>query len=324
MGLDLRPAPEQTGGRVRQAPPGRGRWRTRLTRLDLRLSPYLYISPFYLLFLLFGLFPLGFTFWVSLHHWEIIGDHEFIGLTNYTRLLTDDQFWNSVYNTFGMFFVATIPQLLLALVLANALNRRLRMPTLFRMGVLLPLVTSVAAVAIVFTQIYGRDYGMANWILGMFGVDNIDWTANKWSSWLAISTMVDWRWTGYNALIFLAGMQAIPRDLYEASAIDGASRRQQFWRITVPLLRPTIIFVAIISTVGGLQLFTEPLLFNSGHMEGGTLRQSQTVAMYMFENAFQRFQYGYGSAVAWMLFMIILIFSIINFLIIRRLAGGIK
>jgi cellobiose transport system permease protein len=217
-----------------------------------------------------------------------------------------------------------VPQLLLALWLANALNRKLRFPTVFRMGVLLPLVTSVAAVAIVFTQIFGRDYGMANWFLHFFGVNNIEWQANKWSSWLAISTMVDWRWTGYNALIFLAGMQAIPRDLYEAAAIDGASRTQQFWRITVPMLRPTIIFVSIISTIGGLQLFTEPLLFNSGHMEGGTLRQSQTVAMYMFENAFNRFQYGYGSAVAWMLFLIIFIFSIINFLIIRRLAGGIK
>jgi cellobiose transport system permease protein len=325
MGLDLRSPPVRAGGgRARHASPKRGRWRARLTRLDIKFSPYLYISPFYLLFVLFGLFPLGYTFWVSLHHWEIIGDHEFAGLTNYTRLLTDDQFWNSVYNTFGMFVVATIPQLLLALMLANALNRRLRMPTLFRMGVLLPLVTSVAAVAIVFTQIFGRDYGMANWVLGMFGVDNIDWQANKWSSWIAISVMVDWRWTGYNALIFLAGMQAIPRDLYEAAAIDGASRRQQFWKITVPLLRPTIVFVTIISTIGGLQLFTEPLLFNSGHMEGGTLRQSQTVAMYMFENAFNRFQYGYGSAVAWMLFLLILIFSLINFLIIRRLSGGLK
>jgi cellobiose transport system permease protein len=318
MAVDLRPVPVAP----RAAPPGRSGWRARLSRLDLKVSPYLYISPFYILFLVFGLFPLGYTFWVSLHHWEIIGGHQFMGLRNYSRLLTDDQFWNAVVNTFGMFVLATVPQLLLALWLANTLNRRLRFQTLFRMGVLLPLVTSVAAVAIVFTQLYGRDYGMANWVLHFFGVHKIDWQANRWASWVAVSTMVDWRWTGYNALIFLAGMQAIPRDLYEAAAIDGASRRQQFWRITVPMLRQTIVFVSIISTIGGLQLFTEPLLFNFGYMQGGSLRQSQTVAMYMFENAFNRFQYGYGSAVAWMLFLLILLFSLFNLLLIRRFAGG--
>jgi cellobiose transport system permease protein len=321
MALDVRSVP---GGARVAPPPRRRRWRTRLSRLDVSLSPYLYISPFYLLFLVFGLFPLGYTFWVSLNHWEIIGGHEFIGLQNYSRLLTDDQFWNAVGNTFAMFLIATVPQLMLALLLANTLNRKMRAPTLFRMGVLLPLVTSVAAVAIVFTQIFGRDYGMANWMLHFLGVHKIDWQANKWSAWLAVATMVDWRWTGYNALIFLAGMQAIPRSLYEAAAIDGATRMRQFWRITVPLLRPTIVFVTIISTIGGLQLFTEPLLFNSGYMNGGSLRQSQTVAMYMFENAFQRFQYGYGSAVAWMLFLLILIFSLLNFLIIRRLSRGAK
>ncbi|GAA4613691.1 sugar ABC transporter permease [Actinoallomurus liliacearum] len=318
MAVDLRPAPAAP----RAAPSERSRLRARLSRLDLKVSPYLYISPFYILFLVFGLFPLGYTFWVSLHRWEMIGGHEFVGLRNYTRLMTDDQFWNAVVNTFGMFVIATVPQLLLALLLANALNRRLRFQTLFRMGVLLPLVTSVAAVAIVFTQLYGRDYGMANWVLHFFGVHKIDWQANRWASWVAVSTMVDWRWTGYNSLIFLAGMQAIPRDLYEAAAIDGASRRQQFWRITVPMLRPTIIFTSIISTIGGLQLFTEPLLFNFGYMNGGSLRQSQTVAMYMFENAFNRYQYGYGSAVAWMLFLLILVFSVVNFLLIRRFAGG--
>lgn len=321
MAVDVRPAPP-AAARVR--PPGRRWWRVRLSRLDVTFSPYLYISPFYLLFAVFGLFPLGYTFWVSLHHWEIIGGHQFIGLRNYARLLGDDQFWNAVGNTFAMFVIATVPQLLLALLLANALNRRMRAPTLFRMGVLLPLVTSVAAVAIVFTQLFGRDYGMINWLLHFAGVHRIDWQANKWSAWLAISAMVDWRWTGYNALIFLAGMQAIPRSLYEAAAIDGASRAKQFWKVTVPLLRPTIVFVTIISTIGGLQLFTEPLLFNNGYMNGGSLRQSQTVTMYMFENAFQRFQYGYGSAVAWMLFLLILLFSLLNFLIIRRLAGGWK
>lgn len=302
---------------VHAASLSRGRVRRKLSRLDLKAGPYLYISPFYLLFAVFGLWPLGYTFWVSLHHWELIGGHKYTGLRNYRLLLTDPQFWNAVGNTTAMFAVSTIPQLLLALFLANALTRRLRGATLWRLGVLLPLVTSVVAVGVVFSQLFGRDYGAINWLLG----SHIDWQSTRPTQWIAISVMVDWRWTGYNTLIFLAAMQAIPRDLYEAAAIDGASRTRQFWRITLPSLRPTLLFVTIISTIGGMQLFTEPLIFNQNYMQGGNLRQGQTVAMYMFENAFQRFQYGYGSAVAWLLFLIIGLFSGVNYLLLRRFGG---
>jgi cellobiose transport system permease protein len=193
------------------------------------------------------------------------------------------------------------------------------------MAVLIPNVTSTAAVAIVFTVLFGRDFGMINWLLDHVGVDAIDWKANRLASWVAISTMVDWRWTGYNALIFLAAMQAVPRDLYESAAIDGAGRARQFWSITVPLLKPTIIFAVIISTIGGLQLFTEPRLFNSGTnaIRGGPLRESQTVTMYMFENAFApHYNFGYGSAIAWLLFALIAVVAAVNVLLLRRLGGG--
>lgn len=309
-----------TGGR----PHGgglRSEVRDRLSRWEVKASPYLFIAPFFVLFAIFGLFPLLYTFWVSLHDWELVGDRQFAGLDNYRLILEDSSFWNSVVNTIGIFVIATVPQLLLALLLANALNRRLRGSLVYRLGMLAPLVTSTLAVAIVFTQLFGRDYGMVNWLLGMAGVENIDWQAYKWSSWIAISAMVDWRWTGYNALIYLAAMQAIPNDLYESAAIDGASRSRQFWMITVPLLRPTIIFTAIISTIGGLQLFVEPLLFGSGQFYGGSLGQFQTVTLYMFENAFRRNDYGYGATIAWMLFLLILVCSVINFLIVRRISS---
>ncbi|WP_119728131.1 carbohydrate ABC transporter permease [Thermomonospora amylolytica] len=302
--------------------PARRRSAGRLARWDVKFSPYLFVSPYFLLFAAFGAFPMLYTLWVALHDWELVGSRGFVGLANFRMVLTDPQFWNSVWNTAGMFVVATVPQLLLALLLANALNRRMRGQTLLRMGVLAPMVTSVAAVAIVFSQLFSRDFGLVNYVLGWFGVERIDWAAERWSSWLAISVMVDWRWTGYNALIYLAAMQSIPRDLYEAAAIDGASRRRQFWTITLPMLRPTIIFTAIISTIGGFQLFTEPLLFGNGDMAGGSLRQFQTVTMYMFENAFGRFDYGYASAVSWMLFVIILFGSLLNFLWLRRVGGG--
>ncbi|GAA1593406.1 sugar ABC transporter permease [Actinomadura kijaniata] len=302
-------------------PPGPRPRGSALTRLDARLSPYLFVSPYFLLFLVFGLFPMGYTLWVALHDWELLGDQRFVGLENFRLVLTDPQFWNAVLNTLGMFVIATVPQLLFALVLANALDRRMRGRLVARLGVLAPMVTSIAAVAIVFGQLFSRDFGFVNWVLGWFGVDRLDWAAGRWSSWLAISAMVDWRWTGYNALIYLAAMQSIPRDLYEAAAIDGASRARRFWTITLPMLRPTIVFTAIVSTIGGFQLFTEPLLFGNGDMAGGSLRQFQTVTMYMFENAFRRFDYGYASAVSWMLFMLILVGSLLNFLWLRRVGG---
>jgi cellobiose transport system permease protein len=324
MSVDVRPptsSPPQPG------PPGAAKrgsaWRGRLARLDVKASPYLFISPFFIVFLIFGAFPAAFTLWVSLHDWELLGGtRPFIGLDNYTELLKDEQFWNAVENTFGMFVLTTVPQLVIALLLANWLNRKLRASTFFRIGIIFPLATSTAAVAVVFSQLYATDYGLINWMLGLVGIDNIDWHAERYLSWVAIASMVNWRWTGYNALIYLAAMQSIPKDLYEAAAIDGASRRRQFWQITVPMLRPTIIFTVIISTIGGLQLFTEPVLFDqTGKMDGGTQYQFQTVAMYMFDSSIQSDDYGYGAAIAWVLFLLIIIFSLVNFLIIRRMGG---
>jgi cellobiose transport system permease protein len=318
--LDARP-PVLPGPRT-----GRHAGRIRLSRFDTRYSPYLYIAPFFLLFGVFGVYPLAYTFWVSLHDWDLLGsDHPFVGAQNYTQLMADPDFWHSVVNTLGIFVISTVPQLLAALWLANLLNRQLRARTTWRMAVLIPNVTSTAAVAIVFAVLFGREFGMVNWLLDVVGIGGIDWKSNRVASWVAISAMVDWRWTGYNALIFLAAMQAIPRDLYESASIDGANRSRQFWSITVPLLKPTIIFAVIISTIGGLQLFTEPRLFHSGTnaIRGGPLRESQTVTMYMFENAFApHYNFGYGSAVAWLLFALIAVVAAINVLILRRLGGG--
>jgi cellobiose transport system permease protein len=322
MSIDLEAGPGRSSGTPgpagAKAPASEVRLRrlARRGRLDIKLSPYGYIAPFFALFAVFGLFPLGYTLWVSLRDWDLVGgDQGFVGWRNYSTVLHDSWFWNSVRNTFGIFVVSTVPQLLLALVLAYLLNKRMRGRTVLRMGILVPNITSTAAVAIVFGQLFGRDFGLVNYLLRAVGVDHaIDWKANVWSSWVAISTMVDWRWTGYNALIFLAAMQTIPRDLYESAALDGASPWLQFWKITVPQIRPTIIFAVIISTIGGLQLFTEPLLFNGGAnaIYGGSLRQSQTITMYLYEQAFTRFHFGVGSAVAWLLFLIILVVALVN------------
>jgi cellobiose transport system permease protein len=320
-----------TVGSPTQAPPaapprepGGRRWAIRRGRWDIKFSPYLYVAPFFLIFGAFGLFPVFYTAYVSLFDWSLIQTgREFVGLDNYAEVLGDEQFWTAVTNTVGIFVVATVPQLLAALAVANVLNRQLRARTAFRMAVLVPNFTSVAAVGIVFGLLFAEQYGMINWLLDSIGLDPVQWRANRWSSWAAVSAMVDWRWVGYNALIYLAAMQAIPRDLYEAAAIDGAGRWRQFWQVTIPMIRPTILFTVIISTIGGMQLFTEPYMFGYGRSAGGVNNEYQTVAMYMYQYAFEgNFEYGYGSAVSWLLFLMIIIFALINFLIVRRSVGG--
>ena len=298
------------------------RLRDRLSRAETKFAPYAFVSPFFIVFAIFGLFPLIYTLWVSLHDWSLLaGDQGFVGLANYRELAQDADFWRALTNTIGIFVLATIPQLILATVLAQVLNSNLRGRTFWRMGVLLPNVTSVAAVGIIFGLIFARDYGIVNWALGQVGIGAIDWQGHRWSSWLAISIMVDWRWTGYNALILLASLQAVPKELYEAARIDGASAWRQFWSITVPMLRPTIIFVSIVATIGGIQLFTEPLLFGSGvnAIAGGTTGQFQTVAMYLVQQAFTGQRFGYASTVAWVLFLLIAVFAIINVALLRRI-----
>ncbi|KAA1376463.1 sugar ABC transporter permease [Aeromicrobium fastidiosum] len=296
--------------------------RDRLTKTEARVAPYAFISPFFIVFAIFGLFPLIYTLWVSLHDWSLLaGNQGFVGLDNYRELAQDADFWRALTNTLGIFVLATVPQLVLATVLAQVLNSKLRAKTFWRMGVLLPNVTSVAAVGIIFGLIFARDYGVVNWGLGLVGVGPVDWQGHRWSSWLAISVMVDWRWTGYNALILLASLQAVPKELYEAARIDGASAWRQFWSVTVPMLRPTIIFVSIVATIGGIQLFTEPLLFGAGvnAISGGSTGQFQTVAMYLVQQAFTGQRFGYASTVAWVLFLLVAVFAVINVALLRRI-----
>jgi cellobiose transport system permease protein len=301
--------------------------RTRLHRLDAGLSPYVYISPFFILFAVFGLFPLGYTAYVSLTDRTLLGaDTHFVGLDNYAALIHDSYFWNAVENTLGIWVISTVPQLLIALGLAHLLNTKLRARTLFRMCVILPQVTSLVAVALIFTQLFSRDYGLINYVLGQVGIDKIDWEAGRLSSWIALSVMVTWRWAGYNALIYLAAMQGIPDELYEAAAIDGAKAWKQFIHVTIPMLRPTIIFTVIISTIGGLQLFAEPYLFEplKQGATGGSARQYQTVVMYLYEKAFAgtQFNFGYAATIGWALFLLIAVVSLVNFLVVRRIRSA--
>jgi cellobiose transport system permease protein len=297
-----------------------------VSKWDVKLSPYLYISPFFLLFALTGLFPLLYTGWVSLHNWNLIGGQgKFIGLENFGFVLGQPYFWNAVGNTLSIFLLSSVPQVVLALLIAAVLDANLRAKTFWRMGVLVPFVVAPVAVGLIFNNLFADQFGLVNELLGLLGLDPVRWHSDQLASHFAIATMVNFRWIGYNALIFLAAMQAIPRDVFEAATIDGAGRVRQFLSVTVPMLRPTVIFVAITSTIGGLQIFDEPRVFDQSGL-GGADRQWQTLTMYIWELGWGQRNFGRASAVAWLLFLMIVLIALVNFLLTRRIAnqGGRK
>jgi len=272
------------------------------------VSPYAYIAPFFLIFGAFGLYPLLYTGWIALHRVEMtsLDQSEWVGFENFAKILQDSEFWTAVSNTFIIGVISTVPQLLVALGLAHLLNYKLRASTFWRTIILTPYATSVATAALVFALVFRADGGLLNWVLGFFGAGDIDWGNGHWTSKIAISIIVIWRWTGYNALIYLAGMQSIPQDLYEAAAIDGANRWQQFVHVTLPGLRPTILFTIVVSTIGASQLFGEPLLFGGGQANGGAVNQYQTLGLFMYQQGWQYGQLGRAATVAWVMFLLII------------------
>ncbi|KQX45780.1 carbohydrate ABC transporter permease [Paenibacillus sp. Root444D2] len=289
--------------------------------LKTYLAPYLMISPFYILFIVFGLFPILFSLYLAFHSWDGLGPMEFVGLRNFRNLLTDDpDFWKSVGNTFVIWFFSTLPQLFLALVVAFLLNAAfVRFKDFYRAVYFLPNITSIVAVAIIFGSFFGSQFGLINGLLQVVGLPRIEWINDPFWVKVAVSVMVIWRWTGYNAIIYLAGLQSIPHDLYEAATIDGASRKQQFFSITLPLLKPIILFTVILSTIGGMQLFTEPLILVGN--TGGATKGGLTLVLYLYNQAFGNQLFGYASAIAWMLFLIIGIFSFLNWKFVSRGEG---
>ncbi|MBB4688431.1 carbohydrate ABC transporter permease [Amycolatopsis jiangsuensis] len=295
-----------------------------VARLDRKATPFLFIAPFFAVFAVFGVFPLLYTTWVSLHDWDLLaGNRGGFGFANYVELFGDPRFYNALVNTVGIFLLAAVPEFFLALGFAELLNRKLRGSTWWQTGVLVPNVVSVVAVGVVFTQLYGRDFGVVNEVLGWFGVPPVNWQAGRWSSHLAVASMVMWRWTGYNALIYLAAMQAVPQDLYEAAELDGASRWRTFWSVTVPGIRPAIAFTAVAGTVNGLQLFAEPQLFDAGGGgTGGNDRQFQTLAMYLYEKGFTKFDAGYAAALSWVVFLVCVVFAVVNYRLVRRFVSS--
>jgi len=291
----------------------------RASAWDLKLSPYLYISPFFILFFIVGLFPLGYTAVISFMDWDLVRNSgEFVGFDQYIAVVNDPKFWVALRNTFSIFLLSSVPQLIAAVFIAALLDQNIRAKTFWRMGVLLPYVMAPVAVALIFSNMFGDQYGIINTWLGNFGIEPIKWHSNAFASHIAIATMVNFRWTGYNTLILLAAMQAIPRDYYEAATVDGASKTRQFFAITMPSLRPTLIFVIITSTIGGLQIFDEPRMYDQ-YGTGGANNQWLTITLWLYDIGWGRWDFGRAAALAWILFLIILVIGVINLFVTQGL-----
>jgi cellobiose transport system permease protein len=295
-------------------------FRQNLTRWDFKLSPYLYISPFFILFAITGLFPVIYTAFVSFHDWSLIGGQgDMVGVKNFAFILQDPKFAIAVRNTFSIFLLSSVPQVILALVIAAVLDTNIRAKTFWRLGVLLPYIITPVAITLIFSRMFADQTGVVNGVLEHFNMNPIAWHSQVLPSHLAIATMINFRWTGYNALIFLAAMQVIPRDYYEAAMIDGAGKARRFFSITIPQLRPTIIFVVVTSTIGGLQVFDEPRLYDQ-YGTGGADGQWLTLTLYIYKLGWVDTNLGRAAAAAWLLFIIIIVFGVVN-LLLTRLIG---
>jgi cellobiose transport system permease protein len=279
--------------------------------------PLLFVAPFIVAYGLFNMLPLLFGFYISLTEWNGFGDMKYIGLQNYSRLLSQDiSFFKSVWNSFVIMFEAMIPIQVVGLFLALLLNygvlafgRRF-----FRNAIFLPYLTTPVAIGLIFASIFDTSSGVANYVLMKLGIlsDNVDWLHTVWLAKPIVAFVMFWKYIGYVTLIYLAGLQGIPKDIFEAAQVDGASTRVALYKIVVPMLRPIIKFQVTLGIIGTLRTFDEPIML-FGDLNGGMEKAAQTMNVKFIQTVFQLGQYGYGSALGYAIFVIILIVSLIYF-----------
>ena len=270
-------------------------------RAHSRVTSWTLLSPWVVAFALFGLFPFVFSLGASFTDYSPLRGSQarFIGLENYSRALREPAFWSALGNT-ALFVIGTIPfTTLLALALALAVQPAFRGRAAMRVGFFVPSVVSVVVLSLVFKGLYAAD-GSLNALLRFFHLPTPDWLLDPHTALPAIMAMDVWSASGYYMIIFLAGLEAIPRELYEAARLEGASAWDCFLHVTLPLLRPTLLFVLVVNTIRSLQIFAEVFVMT----RGGPLGRTTTVVYYLYEQAFSRFNLGYASAVAYLLFLL--------------------
>jgi len=269
---------------------------------------YLFISPFYILYCIFGIFPLIYALAMSFHNYSGGGSWEFVGIGNYRDLFNDEVFWIALKNT-GIYLLLHIPPItLLASIMAFVLNSKfIKYRYVFQLIYLLPYVTSAVAMGIVFSILFSESLGIINTVLTFLRVPSIRWYSAELSK-VTVAILVNWKWVGYNMLLILAGLQSIPLELYDAAIIDGANNFQIYLKITLPLLKPVLLFCAIMSTIGTFNMFTEPFIM----LGGGPAFSSTTFGIYLYKLAFQYYRLGYAGSLGFAMFVLIFIASFIQ------------
>lgn len=272
-----------------------------------KLAPYIFVLPFVITLLVFWIVPIGRSFLMSFQE-VLYGEGRYIGLTNYERMLGDRVFWTAMWNSFRYMVLTLVLLVPIPMVLAAIINSKIgsgRIKSFFKASLFIPALTSLVVAGIVFRLMFSEsESAMINQIMEFIGFGPVRWLREDIPGLIVLVILALWRWTGVNTMYFLAGMQAIPRDYYEAASIDGASRIQQFFAITVPNLKPTIVYVVTISIYGGLAMFTESFMLYGGNQSPNN--QGLTVIGYLYRKGIQQNDLGFASAVGVVLLVVVL------------------
>lgn len=302
--------PEMAKAALRAAPRPRRRASSKSS-----IYGYVFVVPFFAVFAIFMLYPIIYSLVLSFNRWTA-GEMTFVGWANYSHLLNDSLFWRSLMNT-GIFLVVQVPSMVLLATIVAALlkSNTSRFTPALRVAFFLPALIDLVTYSIVFSLMFNENNGIINSLITWIGLDPVPWRSDALWAKVMIIIAITWRWTGYNAIIVLSGMQNIPDELYEAAALDGVGVIKKFVYITVPMLKPILLFCTMLSTIGTLQLFAEPLILTGGGPNHGT----STVMLYLYDTAFSSFNFGLASAGAYVVTTII---ALLSYLQIRVSRGG--
>jgi multiple sugar transport system permease protein len=285
----------------------RAQWRVDLIGLA-------FVAPFLIAYGLFILWPIGRGFYLSFYSWSLLGTSHYIGLDNYRNLVNDNLFWTDVWHTIEFTLLSTPPLVLLGFVMALLANRKLPMQWLFRLAFFSPYILPVSIVYLIWNWLYSSDYGLFNSWLGDIGIGPVTWLTDANMAMISVVLVTVWWTVGFNFVLYLAGLQEIPADLYEAAALDGAGPWAGLFHITIPLLARTTTLIVILQVLSSLKIFDQIYLFTVGGPEGAT----RPVLEYIYEQGFVSYRLGYAAAMSYVFFLFILVVSVLQFFLFSR------